>query len=124
MFRPWAPNFLLSSMTAWKWHNPKRMPLVRPSSSSYSSRLNVQKACLMFAFKPEGGSLVSLMDLSRMPIGMEFEGSLLMKTRKFSWEPDEAYSSSNFSTFFNHRGIKWTLFRMTQCPDRCAASNL
>lgn len=51
-------------------------------SSIYSLGKNV-KALFMFALIPEGGSLVSLIDLSKIPIGTPFEGYAERRSLKF-----------------------------------------
>jgi len=64
------------------------------------------KALFRFYFKPCGGSLVSLMDLSSKPIGIESAGSEETKSRKVAFEPSVANPSSFFSSSMRKTGIK------------------
>ena len=55
------------------------MARVLGSLSSKSSALNEEMERIKFAFKPDGGSLVNLIDLDKIPIGNVFEGSAVKK---------------------------------------------
>jgi hypothetical protein len=87
MLKPLLPNFLRSIRTAWKWHRPKRIARILPSISLMYSGEKEQKARFRLAFRPCGGSLVSLMDRFRMPMGIPGDGSDVRKMRKRSWLP-------------------------------------
>lgn len=41
----------------------------------------------MLALRPAGGSLVNLIDLSKIPIGTPVDGSADRKSLKLMWEP-------------------------------------
>ena len=45
------------------------------------------KALFMLAFIPDGGSLVNLMDRSKIPIGTPVEGSAERSSLKLMWDP-------------------------------------
>ena len=113
MLKPMGPYIFRSIITAWKTQRPKRMPLVFWSASSICSLEKKQKARFRLAFKPPGGSLVSLMDRASRPMGMAFDGSDVKKRRKRSWLSIPK-SSSFFSSSTSQRGMRWMLFKMTQ----------
>ena len=61
----------------------------------------------MLAFSPAGGSFVSLMDLSKRPIGTPSEGSADKKSLKLMCEPVSPEKESRiFSSSSSHVGIK------------------
>ena len=67
------------------------------------------KALFMFALIPEGGSLVSLMDLSKIPIGTPVEGSADSNNLKLICDPPVSpeKESKIFSSSTSQRGIRW-----------------
>ena len=82
------------------------MVLTFESLSSNSSLMKKVKALFIFAFRPAGGSLVSLMERSRIPIGMTSypvigsggAGSEERNSLKFGSEP----STANWASFFSN----------------------
>lgn len=73
--------------------------------------LKLSRALCKLACIPVGGSLVILMELSRMPCGMMWlsghrAGSALMKTRKSRWLPSLCCSSF-FSRELSHLATRW-----------------
>ena len=83
MFQPIGPNFFLSITVEWKKHNPNNIHLTFGSFSSIYSLGKYVNALFMFAFKPDGGSFVSFIDLSKRPIGTPSEGSADKNNLKF-----------------------------------------
>lgn len=80
-------------------------------SAGHRTWLKLSRALCRLACIPVGGSLVILMEFSRMPCGMmwpsgEDDGSALMKTLKFWWLPS-ASCSSFFSRVPSHLETKW-----------------
>lgn len=63
----------------------------------------------MLALIPDGGSLVSLMDLSKIPMGTPVEGYADSKSLKLMWDPPVSpeNESNIFSSYSSQRGIKW-----------------
>jgi hypothetical protein len=108
MFHPKAPNLFRSMTVEWKKHRPNKMHLILGSFSSTSSLGKYVKALFMFALIPEGGSLVSLMDLSRMPIGTPVEGYADSSSLKFMCDPPVSpeNESNIFSSYSSQRGIR------------------
>jgi hypothetical protein len=61
----------------------------------------------MLALIPEGGSFVSLIDLSKIPIGIPVEGSADKSNLKLMCEPVSPEKESKiFSNSTSHLGIK------------------
>lgn len=81
MFHPLGPNLFLSIKVEWKKHKANKMAFYLGSASSISSLEKKVQALVMLALKPEGGSLVNLIDLSKIPIGTPKEGSIKKKTK-------------------------------------------
>ena len=103
--------------------------LVSPQCLSSVSLLSVSCQCLpstyarfRFALRPVGGSFVSLMHRERIPIGISFAGSEDKNTLIRSCDPSILNASNFFSSSTSHWGIKWTLFRIVQCPCLCPIS--
>lgn len=85
------------------------------SFSSISSLGKYVQALFMLAFSPAGGSLVSLMVLSKMPTGMLLLGSADKNRRKLGWQPSSFENwSSLFSSEGSHDGIRWMFCSMIQ----------
>lgn len=74
MFQPSGPNLFLSMTVEWKKHNPNKIHFTFGSFSSTSSFGKYVNALFMFALIPDGGSFVSLIDLSKIPIGTPVDG--------------------------------------------------
>ena len=74
------------------------------------------KALFMLAFIPEGGSLVNLIDLSKIPIGTPVDGYEDSNNLKFIWDPPVSPEKASriFSSSPNHLGIKWIFCNMIQ----------
>ena len=87
MFHPSGPKRFLSMTVEWKKQRPNRMHLTLGSFSSTYSLGKKVNALFMLALIPEGGSLVSLIDRSNMPIGTPVEGSAESRRRKLMWDP-------------------------------------
>ncbi len=73
--------------------------------------MKLSRALCRLACIPVGGSLVILMEFSRIPCGMMWpsgveEGSALTNTLKFSWLPS-ACCSRSFSKVPSQRATKW-----------------
>ena len=98
MFHPRGPNLFLSITVEWKKQRPNKMHLTLGSFSSTSSLGKKVKALFMLALIPEGGSLVSLMDLSKIPIGTPVEGYDDKSNLKLMWDPP--VSPENESNIF------------------------
>jgi hypothetical protein len=65
------------------------------------------KALFIFAFKPDGGSFVSLIDRSNKPIGTPFEGSADKNSLKLMCEPVSPEKESRiFYNSISQVGIK------------------
>jgi hypothetical protein len=75
MFQPKGPNLLLSMTVEWKKHKPNKIHFTFGSFSVDFFFGEEVKALFMLALIPDGGSLVSLIDLSKIPIGTPVEGS-------------------------------------------------
>lgn len=78
--------------------------------------LKLSRALCRLACMPVGGSLVILMEFSRIPCGMMWpsgveEGSALTNTLKFSWLPS-ACCSRSFSKVPSQRATKWIFCRV------------
>ena len=128
IFHPLAPNLFLSKRVEWKKQREKRIDLILGSLSSISFLEKKVQALFMLAFNPAGGSFVSLIDLSKIPIGTLLEGSADKKSLLYfimnkliiylnpGFPPavSAAWSSSIFSSSFNHEGIRWIFYNMTQ----------
>ena len=74
MFQPIGPNRFLSMTVEWKKQTANKIHLTLGSFSSIYSLGKYVKALFIFAFIPDGGSLVSLIDLSKIPIGTPVDG--------------------------------------------------
>jgi hypothetical protein len=76
MFHPMAPNFLLSRITAWKnaRENNNFLYSVYLEQELNSLSLTSLNVLRRFAFKPLGGSLVSLIPLWRTGTGNRLVG--------------------------------------------------
>jgi len=72
----------------------------------------------MLALIPEGGSLVSLIDLSKIPIGIPVEGSADKSNLKLMCDPPVSPEKESriFYSSMSQRGIRWMFCNMTQCP--------
>lgn len=71
----------------------------------------------MFALIPDGGSFVSLIDLSKIPIGIYVEGSADNNNLKLICEPVSPENESNiFYSSTSHLGIKWIFCNIIQWP--------
>lgn len=91
-------------------------------SSCVSTWLKLSSALWRLACIPVGGSLVILMEFSKIPCGIKWpsrveEGSALTNTRKFSWLPS-ACCSSSFSREPSQRATKWIFCRGYQREQR------
>lgn len=66
------------------------------------------KALFIFAFIPEGGSFVNLMDLSNIPMGTPVEGSADSKRRKLMCDPPVSpeKESKIFYNSSSHLGMR------------------
>ena len=87
MFHPRGPKRFLSITVEWKKQRPNKMHFTLGSFSSTSSFGKKVKALFMLALIPAGGSLVSLIDLSRIPMGTPYEGSAERRSLKFMCDP-------------------------------------
>lgn len=72
----------------------------------------------MLALIPDGGSLVSLIDLSRIPMGISADGSEERSNLKLMCDPPvyPENESRIFSNYPSHLGIRWIFCNMIQCP--------
>lgn len=71
----------------------------------------------MLALMPDGGSLVSLIDRSRMPIGIPADGSADNNNLKLMCEPVSPEKESNiFYSSTSHPGMRWMFCSMIQWP--------
>jgi hypothetical protein len=63
----------------------------------------------ILALSPVGGSLVSLMDLSRIPMGTPLEGSDERKSLKLGFPPEDSPEKESriFSSSISQVGIRW-----------------
>jgi hypothetical protein len=59
----------------------------------------------MFGLSPCGGSFVSLIDLSKSPIGIPSTGSDERKSLNYGFEPSAANASNFFSSSFKNEGM-------------------
>ena len=87
MFQPIGPNLFLSMTVEWKKHKPNKIHFTFGSFSSIYSLGKKVNALFMLAFNPDGGSFVSLIDLSSKPIGTPYDGSAERNNLKFMCEP-------------------------------------
>jgi hypothetical protein len=67
----------------WKKQRPKRIHLTFGSFSSIYSLGKKVNALFILALIPDGGSLVNLIDLSKIPIGIPLDGSADNNNLKF-----------------------------------------
>ena len=95
MFQPIGPNLFLSMTVEWKKQSPNNIHLTFGSFSSIYYLGKYVKALFMLAFNPDGGSFVSLIDLSRRPIGTPSEGSADKNNLKLICEPVSPEKESN-----------------------------
>lgn len=118
MFHPIGPNLFLSMTVEWKKHRPNKIHFTFASFSSIYYLGKYVKALFIFAFRPAGGSLVNLMDLSRRPIGTPWEGSADRNNLKFVWDAPVSPEKESriFYSSINHVGIKWIFCNMIQWP--------
>ena len=72
----------------------------------------------MLAFIPEGGSLVNLIDRSKIPIGIPSEGYEERSNLKLIWDPPvyPEKESNIFYSSISHLGIRWIFCNIIQCP--------
>lgn len=111
------------ALAAWDWRSPHASrlqqlqadppPMGRPRCPPTWVKLS--RALCRFACIPVGGSLVILIEFSRMPWGMmwlsgEGAGSALMKTRKSWWLPSLCCSSF-FSRELSHLATRWMFWQ-------------
>jgi hypothetical protein len=94
MFQPKGPNLFLSMTVEWKKHNPNKMDFTFTSFSSTYYLGKYVKALFMFALIPEGGSFVSLIDRSKIPIGIPSEGSADNSNLKLTFDPPSPENES------------------------------
>ncbi len=107
MFHPNGPNLFLSITVEWKKHKPNKMHLTLGSFSSTSYLGKYVNALFMLALIPDGGSLVSLIDRSRIPMGIPVEGSADSNSLKLMCDPVSPEKESRiFSSSFNHLGMR------------------
>lgn len=97
---------------------PHRGHLGRWRSVSLITWLKLSSALCRLACIPVGGSLVILMEFSKIPWGMMWpsgvaEGSALTNTRKFSWLPS-ACCSRSFSSVPSQRATRWMFCKTTR----------
>jgi hypothetical protein len=126
MFHPTAPNLRLSRMSALKKAVAKIIflytsGLVLASYSSGEMSLNVR---VRFAFKPRGGSLVTLMPFcstgtGNLSLGMEVSQ---MRNSRFTVSGSFCMRSTVSSSLDSHDTARWQFCRHTQSPDFCAMS--
>lgn len=85
------------------------MAFILGSLSSISSLETREKDLFMLAFNPVGGSFVSLIDLSRIPIGTPREGSADRKSLKLGLPPEVSPENESriFSSSRSQVGIRW-----------------
>ena len=107
IFQPKGPNLFLSITVEWKKQRPNRIHLTLGSFSSTYSLGKYVKALFILAFIPDGGSFVSLIDLSKIPIGIPVEGSADNNNLKLICEPVSPEKESKiFYNSTSHLGIK------------------
>ena len=99
MFQPIGPKRFLSITVEWKKQSPNRIHFTFESFSSIYSFGKKVKALFILAFNPDGGSLVSLIDLSSKPIGTPSDGSAERNNLKLICDP---VSPENESRIFSN----------------------
>ncbi len=71
----------------------------------------------MLALIPDGGSLVNLIERSKIPIGTPVDGYADNNNLKLMWDPVSPENESRiFSSYTNHLGIRWIFCKKIQWP--------
>lgn len=92
----------------WKKQSAKKIDLILGSLSSISSLETKAQDLFMLALSPVGGSFVSLIDLSKIPIGTPLDGSADKKSLKLGLPPELSPENESriFSSSISQVGIR------------------
>mmetsp|Transcript_8548 Transcript_8548/g.20511 ORF Transcript_8548/g.20511 Transcript_8548/m.20511 type:complete len:346 (-) Transcript_8548:3276-4313(-) len=123
-FQPIGPNLRRSHTTEWKKHSAKMIDLSSPCFEQVSHTDSEKElyARSMLAFSPDGGSLVSLMELCSTCTGTTFCGSDDRKTRKRGCAPSQS-ASSFFSSLGSQLATSSMFCSITHPPVACISSS-